>query len=326
VAPAAENDRAYPIMNSQTSSNSDARASGRITQGAAETREAHGLDIHKIVRYAAPATDGVAAFWSTAASRLYAHPVPDHIAGAVSGVLWAVGAGIGEVSNTSRNLIVSTANGFAASAGVLTASASLVSRDSPFLGFATAGSWAANSIAIGVQAIRTEDNVATRVLIAFSGLANFTAALLSAKSVQASRENDEAMSVSLATASSLVWAVGSTAGLCAAWMHVPVQVQGHHTAELGNTLELSPRISVAGIDAAQTPVPFDRPMTAPADLKAHSGSSRQLLPNSATGNLEPLNKTEYWSALKSSSRSQAVTQDDASGSLKPRSRTRSRTI
>jgi hypothetical protein len=166
----------------------------------------------KIASYGVPAVDAVAAGLSLAASRLSV-PVAMKVTGALSGSLWAGGAGASELCNSPRSYWASAANLLSAAAGALSAAAPFVSGNTACgAAYGSAGSWAANGTANMVRAAGdSSQRTSSRLLQGASGAANIAAAGLAAAAANASSNNDNVRAANLGTASSVLWAVGAAA-------------------------------------------------------------------------------------------------------------------
>lgn len=171
----------------------------------------------KLVESSASLFDAAASGLSLTCSRLSATPVAQEAAGAASGVLWAVGAGINQVANRPHSYGRSGVNLLGATAGILSTAGSFISGNTGTgVAYSSAASWAANGAATIARALQTGNNTASCVLHVASGTANIAAAALAAVAAKATSENDETTAAKFGTASSVLWGAGALAALGAA--------------------------------------------------------------------------------------------------------------
>ncbi|AJK45640.1 hypothetical protein BGL_1c11180 [Burkholderia plantarii] len=173
----------------------------------------------------APAVDFVAAGASLATSLvggLTSSTVGAQVAGASSGALWAMGAGMAEGGNTLpesppvtyprlAQAVASASNALNASAGVLGAAAALTSGSNQSdLGYASAAAWGASAVTSGMNALLDNSrNRASRLLQAGSAMANAFATGMSVASVDASAKHDTVNAMWYGNASAVAWAAGA---------------------------------------------------------------------------------------------------------------------
>jgi hypothetical protein len=177
------------------------------------------LKIRIVSAYGAAAFDAAAAALSLATARL-SSPRAVLITGTFSGSLWTGAAALKEFGNSPRSTLVSGANLLGGAAGALSIAAPFLSGDNlKGTAYASAGSWVANGAAQILRAAENRrGNTPHRLLSGTGGAANIAAAGLSAAAVNASVNDDEARAATLATASSAMWMVGSTAEALAVWI------------------------------------------------------------------------------------------------------------
>jgi hypothetical protein len=176
-----------------------------------------------MLSYAAAITDGLAAVLSLASARLSAAPsvAPDavKITGALSGGLWTLGAGLQELGNSPRHRVVTVANFFGGTAGILSLAASLLlNKDATGTASGSGATWIVNGAGTVARAVwATEDGTVSRVLLGSSGAANMLAgtwALIAAVESADSNTTDAEMFV---TISSAFWIVGAVVTIGAVW-------------------------------------------------------------------------------------------------------------
>ncbi|WLE58640.1 hypothetical protein GIY62_16175 [Burkholderia plantarii] len=173
----------------------------------------------------APGVDFLAAGASLATSLvggLTSSTVGAQVAGASSGALWALGAGMAEGGNTLPDsppvthprlaqAVASASNALNASAGVLGAAAALTSGGNQTdLGYASAAAWGASAVTSGMNALLDNSrNRASRLLQAGSAMANAFATGMSVASVEASAKQDAVNAMWYGNASAVAWAAGA---------------------------------------------------------------------------------------------------------------------
>jgi hypothetical protein len=176
-----------------------------------------------MLSYAAAITDGLAAVLSLASARLSAAPsvAPDavKITGALSGGLWALGAGLQELGNSPRHRAVTVANFFGGTAGILSLAASLLlNKDATDTASGSGATWIVNGAGTVARAVwATEDGTVSRVLLGSSGAANMVAGAWALMAAVDSADSNTTDAEIFVTISSAFWIVGAVVTIGAVW-------------------------------------------------------------------------------------------------------------
>ena len=180
-------------------------ASMRARATDAQAESAPPSALRQVGSYGGPALDALASGLSLAASRLSAAPYAAKLTGALSGAMWAGGAGLTQIGSASSPMLVTGANALGGVADVLSAVQPWISGNSAStLAYSSAAAWAVNGASNIVRAGSDAGrHLPSRVLQGVSGAANVAAAALAAAAATASQKDEPVKAANLGAASSL---------------------------------------------------------------------------------------------------------------------------